>query len=285
MPRTNTVTPRSRTLAASIREVRKETGSGVRELARRIGVLPQLLSQWEYGHRTPRLEDVTAILGALGVVGHRKQQILTLAKGASEPGWITYGTPGMQLAAVIECEKAAGSIVEWSAMGIPGLLQTPAYARALFGSWSSSEHEVDQKVMVRLERRRIIVGSEPTPFEALIGEAALRERLGTPAVMAEQLRFLAEISEFRTITVRVVPARCGWHPGIPGPFIVYSFPDKSAVVYFEHLSSGAFVPDDHDVRKYRAAVKGIQAVAMSPAESSSFLIGLAEEVDRGEDWS
>jgi len=285
MPRTDIVTPRTRTLAASIRTVRKDASFGLRELARRIGISPQLLSQWELGLRTPRLEDVTAILGALGVIGERKQQILTLAKGSSEPGWITYGTPGIpqQLAAVIECEKAAESIVEWSPMTIPGLLQTPAYARALFSN-GSSEYDIEQRVRLRMERRRLIVGREPTPFEALIGEAALRDHVGSPANMAEQLRFLLEIAAFRTISIRVVPAQCGWHPGLAGRFILYSLVDKTAVVYFEHLSSGAFVPDDYDVQKYRAAIKGIYAVAMGPAESASFIARLAEEIDGAEDW-
>ncbi|MFB9687094.1 helix-turn-helix domain-containing protein [Amycolatopsis plumensis] len=285
MPKTDTVTPRARTLAAAIREVRTDAGCGLRELARRIGIHFQLLSQWEYGLRNPRLEDVTAILGALGVVGARKQQILALARGASEPGWITYGPAGVQLAAVIECEKAAKSIVEWSPMSIPGLLQTPGYARALFGSYWSSEYDIDQRVMVRLERRHRIVGADPALFEALIGEAALRDRIGSPGTMAEQLRSLVEVAGYRTITVRVVPAHCGWHPGIAGPFILYSLMDKSSVVYFEHLGSGAFVPDDHDVRKYRAAVKGVQAVAMSPADSTRFIARLAEEIDDSADWT
>ena len=285
MPRTDIVAPRTRTLAASIRTVRKDASFGLRELARRIGISPQLLSAWELGLRTPRLEDITAILGALGVIGEQKEQILALAKGPAEPGWLTYGKPGIpqQLAAVIECEKAAESIAEWSPMEMPGLLQTPAYARALFSN-GSSEYDIEHRVRLRMERRRLIVGREPTLFEALIGEAALRDHIGSPATMAEQLRFLVEIAAFRTISIRVVPAHCGWHPGLAGRFILYSLVDKSAVVYFEHLSSGAFVPDDYDVRKYRAAIKGIHAVAMSPAESSSFIARLAEEIDGAEDW-
>jgi transcriptional regulator with XRE-family HTH domain len=275
MPRTDTVTPRTRTLAASIRTVRTDAKFGLRELARRIGISPQLLSQWEHGLRTPRVEDVTAILGALGVIGDRKQQIVTLAKGAAEPGWITYGTPGIphQLAAVIECEKAAESIVEWSPLGIPGLLQTPAYARATFNAFGLTREQADKHLAARLQRQQLLAG---LTFEALVGEAALRDRIGTPATMFDQLHSLVEKAAVPTVTVRVVPASCGWHPGLAGPFILYSLTDRTSVLYFEHLSSGAFVPDNYDLGVYRAGIRKIQAVAMSPGESAGFIARLAE---------
>ncbi|WP_410667374.1 helix-turn-helix domain-containing protein [Amycolatopsis sp. cmx-4-68] len=278
MPRTDIATPRARTLAASIRTVRTDAHFGLRELARRIGISPQLLSQWELGLRVPRLEDVTAILGALGVIGERKQQILTLAKGAAEPGWITYGTPGIpqQLAAVIECEKAAESIVEWSPMGIPGLLQTPAYARATFSAFGLPRDQADKHLAARIQRQRHLA---EVSFEALIGEVALRDRIGTPATMFDQLHSLIEMAARHTVTLRVVPARCGWHPGLAGPFILYSLTDGTSVLHFEHLSSGAFVPDNYDVGVYRAGIKKIQAVAMSPADSAAFIARLAEEIE------
>jgi transcriptional regulator with XRE-family HTH domain len=278
MPRTDTVTPRTRTLAASIRAVRTDARFGVRELARRIGVSPQMLSQWERGVRRPRVEDVSAILGALGVIGERKQEILTLAKGASEPGWITYGTPGIpqQLAAVIECEKVAVSIVEWSPLGIPGLLQTPAYARATFAAYGLPREEADRRMAIRLERQRSVTSQ--CTFEALVGEAALRDRIGVPATMFDQLSQLSAQTARPSVTVRVVPAACGWHPGLAGPFVLYSFADATSVVHFEHLGSGAFVLDPFDARLYHEATEKIRALAMCPAASAAFVTQLAGEI-------
>ncbi|WIX87008.1 helix-turn-helix transcriptional regulator [Amycolatopsis sp. DG1A-15b] len=276
MPKTDIVTPRARTLAAEIREVRTDAGCGLRELARRIGIHFQLLSQWEYGLRTPRLEDVTAILGALGVVGDRKQRILALTRGASEPGWITYGPAGMQLTAVIECEKAARSIVEWSPTGIPGLLQTPGYARAMFTAYGRTAEEADRRVALRMKRAEMLAADRT--FEAIIGEAALRDRIGTPTTMFDQLHSLIEKST-RSVTLRVVPAACGWHPGLAGPFLLYSLTDGSSVVYLEHLSCGAFVLDGHDVGVYRAGLKKLRALAMSETDSQAFIGRLADEIE------
>ncbi|WP_326567137.1 helix-turn-helix transcriptional regulator [Amycolatopsis rhabdoformis] len=274
-------TPRVRTLGASLREVRLGAHFGVRELARRIGVNPSLVAHWEFGSRVPTPEDVSAVLGALGVVGDEKMRILNLARGSAEEGWIAYGRPGTpnQLTCLVACEHAAKAMAEWSPLGIPGLLQTADYARALLESTGLAAAEVERRIAVRMERRNLILGSDPLPFEALIGEAALRDTLGTPATMAGQLRALASLSERPTITVRVVPSGIGWHPGLAGRFILYTIRDSRPVVYFEHLSSGAFVADDYDVRQYRAAIEGIRKVALSAADSTALATRLAEEIE------
>lgn len=275
------LTPRIRTLGASLHEARLGAHFSLRELARRIGVNPSLVSHWERGSRVPSVEDVAGVLGALGVVGEEKRRILNLARGSAEQGWIAYGRPGTpnQLTCVVACEKAASSLVEWSPLGIPGLLQTSDYARALLESTGLAADEVERRVGIRMERRRVIVGAGALPFEALIGEAALRDTLGTPSTMAGQLRALAALSARPTITIRVVPSAIGWHQGLAGRFILYDIRDSQPVVYFEHLSSGAFVADDYDVRQYRAAIEGLHRVALSAADSAALVAELAEEIE------
>ncbi|MBB4689841.1 helix-turn-helix domain-containing protein [Amycolatopsis jiangsuensis] len=66
-------------LGAALRAARKNAHWGVRELARRVGVHPAVISSWELGHRTPKPLDVAGILGALGVVGEQRQWILRMA--------------------------------------------------------------------------------------------------------------------------------------------------------------------------------------------------------------
>ncbi|MCG3756673.1 helix-turn-helix transcriptional regulator [Amycolatopsis sp. Poz14] len=74
--------PLSNELGRALREARESAHWGVRELARRVGVTPSLISAWELGHRTPKPLDVAGILGALGVVGTEKARILYLALAA-----------------------------------------------------------------------------------------------------------------------------------------------------------------------------------------------------------
>ncbi|MPZ85373.1 MAG: helix-turn-helix domain-containing protein [Actinophytocola sp.] len=279
---TDAVTPRARALAAAIREIRERSGVSGRKLSAQLGLSHGTLSHWETGRRIPSVEDVAAFLAVLGVVGEEKEHVLDLARHAAEPNWLTVGMPGIpqQLAGVWECERAASAIAAWTPMIIPGLLQTPEYARATAVAGGLPEGEVESRVMVRNGRREVITRrNDPVMFEALICEVALREVIGGTEVLAEQLRWLGDMAKRKNVTVRVVPLGVGWHPGFAGPFVLYDFPDAPPVVHFEHYSSGAFVPDADDVQAYRGAVDRLREIAMSPAASTRHIAEVAKEME------
>src|SRR2546430_4709002 len=217
---TEGVTPRARALAAAIREIRVRSGISGRKLSGQLGMSHGTVSHWETGRRIPTVEDVAAFLAVSGVVGEEKDRVLNLARHAAEPNWLTVGMPGIpqQLAGAWECERAASAIVQWTVMTIPGLLQTPDYARAIAIANRFSEQDIESRVMVRNSRREVVTRrTNPVRFEALICEVALREVIGGAEVMAEQLRWLGDMAKRENVTVRVVPLRVGWHPGFAGP--------------------------------------------------------------------
>ncbi len=265
------LTPRIRTLGTALREARIDAHFGLRELARRVGFNPALLSNWELGQRVPSIEDVAGILGALGVVGEDKQRILQLARGSAEPGWITLGGPSEpdHLSGLLACERVATSVVEWQPLLVPGLLQIPDYARALFLADGASPEEAERQAEVRMVRRPLVVGPGAVPFEVLLGEAAVRNPVGGAATMARQLRFLADLAATSAkLKLRIVPANTGGHSGLAGRFCVYDMQASIPIVYFEHFSSGAFVLD---AGTYHAAADRIRETAMDDRASAAFL--------------
>jgi transcriptional regulator with XRE-family HTH domain len=267
-------TPRARALAAALREAREASGLGVTALARRLRMSHTQISLWENGRRVPKTENVAMVLAALGTLPEERERILALARNVRERNWLTAGVEGIpaQLAGVVECERAASTITEWIPIGIPGLLQTYDYRRAAARTDGFSENDIELRVMVNASRCEVITRRrDPTDFVALVGETGLSEVLGSTEVMVDQLRHVTEMARRPNITVRVVPLRVGWHPGWNGPFILYDFPASPAVVYFEHYSSGAFVPTEHDVTAYRRAIETISALALDPDESLSLV--------------
>ena len=109
---------------------------GVRELARLIGVLPQELSNWEYGKRIPKVEQVALLMGVLVVEPGERARLLELAKYAREPSWLEKVVPGVAPSAgtYAENEREATAIFDWEPAVIPGLFQTPDYIRALIAA-------------------------------------------------------------------------------------------------------------------------------------------------------
>jgi transcriptional regulator with XRE-family HTH domain len=280
---TSAGTPRARTLAAMLREARTKTGVSARELAKRLGITHPTIGRWESGETVPNAEDVASYLTAIGVVGDERERILSLARSHDEDDWLSSGAPGIsqQLAGVMECERTAKRITEWAPLGIPGMMQTNEYARAIIGRGDStlSRTEIETRVMLRLARRDALTRREPVEFTALVGEPAIRGGIGGRVVMADQLRQVQELSERTNVTTQVVSLAGEWHPGHPGPFILYEFDAMPAIVYLEHYRSGAFLVDEQDVRAYKAAAETIQQVALSPENTAALIADVISSLE------
>lgn len=267
--------PRARALAAALKQARLDRELSGRELADRLKLDQSYVSRIENGARLPSVEMTARFLGALHATTPECERILELARRVDEPNWLTVGIPGIpqQLAAVVESERAATGITEWSPMLVPGLLQTADYTRVIATASvivtrnRPEKHEIESRVMVKLSRRDVLTSVKPVQYDVLIGEDALLEPIGSAAVMAEQLRYLLSMGARENIDLLVVPREVGWHPGTAGPFMLYQFPDASPVIYFEHYSSGAFIPDEDEVDVYGKAVNSIRGVALSASDS------------------
>jgi uncharacterized protein DUF5753 len=119
-------------------------------------------------------------------------------------------------------------VISWyESLLVPGLLQTEAYARAVFRSRVAvyDEDEIEQLVMARIERREILHREVPPSTCFVIWEAALRDQLGGSDVYAEQLRHLREYAGMPGIAVQVLPLGRTSHAGLNGPFILLETPE------------------------------------------------------------
>ncbi len=242
-------------------------------LADELGILPQLLSAWEKGYRLPSVEDVSAILALLGIHGEKRDRIRTLARHAREPNWLASSNADIShaLTALLAFESTATKITTWSPMLLPGLLQTPDYIRSIMEASSVPIEEADKRLRIRLERQAVLTRREPVALRALIGEWAIRETIGTPAIMSDQIDHLLEISQRTNVSVRVVPAGLGYHVGLTGPFEIYEFPGAPPITFVEHIRSSAFLHESEQTLTYRQVAKMLAERALSEAASRELL--------------
>ncbi|HEV2783787.1 MAG TPA: helix-turn-helix transcriptional regulator [Actinophytocola sp.] len=280
-------TPRTRALAAALRRELDASQMGIREIARVLGRSHTTISQWQNGKRVPSPDDVSALLAVIGVTGKRRTEILNLARHAAEPNWLAVGVPGVSqgLAGVIECERTAIEIVEWSPLVVLGLLQTSDYARSILASGGTlARHEVEERVQLRLARQVALTDRKPAPVElvALIGEPALRQVIGGRDLMIAQLRHVLWATELPTVTVQVVPIGEGWHPGLMGPFALYNYDRSPSIVHLEHHRSSAFLYEEGDVTAYKVASATVRRAALSTGDSVAFIAKVINEMERQE---
>ena len=272
-------TPRARALSAALREALAASGIGVNELARRLSMSHTPISLWLAGKRVPDVEKVATLLGALHVHPDERERILDLARNAKEPNWLTVGVPGIsqQLAGAVESERTAAKITEWSPWLIPGLTQTPDYARAVVSNNGRKTADAELRLMLRMGRSEVITRSDPVGFDALIGESALLDPVGSAESMREQLTHLVELARRPNVSIWVVPQGVGYHAGRVGPFVFYEFRNTTPVVHFEHFSSGAFVHDYDNVKEYQETIETLKQLAISQEDSPAYIARIAEK--------
>jgi transcriptional regulator with XRE-family HTH domain len=269
--------PGARALSASLREVREARKFGLRELARALEVDPRLLSQWELGIRVPPVEEVARILGYLRVDRTVTNRLVFLAQHVKDPNWLDSNPSDLPaaLTAVMQCERSASLITNWSPQIIPGLLQTPDYARALLAASDIKAEEVDVRLVSRLKRQRILSGYDPVRLKAIISELAIREVVGDANVMSDQIDHLLALAVTSNISVRVLPGEVGYHPGKGGMFALYEFPSDPAIVLLEHHHASAFVNELGAIASYRKLVKLLSGKALSEEASLALLQEMA----------
>jgi len=257
--------PGSRALAASLREVRVARGKGLRELARMVRILPQLLSAWEKGQRVPQPEDVARLLGALRVDDVTYERMMRLARHARDDNWLD-STPAdlpPVLSGILEYERTASRIFNWEVAIVPGLLQTADYARALLSNSQIDLAQADYRLVARMRRQSILHGAEPVRLTAIVDEAVIRREVGSPDIMSDQVDQLLEVSRLGNVSLRIVPGDVGYHPGLAGAFVHYEFAQLPPIVYLEHHHASSFLHDDAGVGRYRTLAKLLKEKALS----------------------
>ncbi|SEP53780.1 helix-turn-helix domain-containing protein [Amycolatopsis saalfeldensis] len=266
--------PQNLFLSIALRAAREKAKFGVRELGRRIGVSPGLISNWEYGSRAPHLVDVGSILGALGVVGDEKQRITNLAR-ASGPGTVAFGIQANRdhLATTRDCEALADNINVWHPLLLPDILRIPDYSEAVLVAQGFATKDARRLATISTDSGKVIIGRDATPVTAFIGAAALTEPVGSPEIMGRQIGFLDDLAatSHRT-TVRIVPDNIGWHPGLSGPVTLFATP-LATVAYFSHHGAGSFLPDHGG--EYSGIIERLDKVAKTPLESAMIIEDLA----------
>ncbi|MFI7233693.1 helix-turn-helix domain-containing protein [Streptomyces cyaneofuscatus] len=163
--------------------------------------------------------------------------------------------------AFIAYSARAAVIREYASHAVPGLLQTPEYARALLSvghSLRDAEH-LEERVAARLDRQIRLTGPGRPQLWIILDEAVLRRPVGGSGVMCGQLEKLLRMAEEPNITVQVLPFDQGEHGALGGSLTVLVMPDGSEVAYTEGAHHGQLTEEPDEIETHRTAIQ--QAIA------------------------
>ncbi|WP_261570954.1 helix-turn-helix domain-containing protein [Frankia gtarii] len=272
---------RARGLGAELRDLRIGLNMTSRSVAASLGWSPSTLSRLENGLRGITTEDVAALLVVYRVAGPERDRLIALAREVDRPGWWETGLPGLpsQLTALIGFEAQATRITDMATMLVPGLLQTPEYARTVMVDGGVIAHEVEARVVTRLGRQAILSRPDPPDLHVILDEAVLRRPVGGPTAMAAQLRHILAMAARPSITVQVLPFETGAHLGTAGSFVLLEFDKARTIVHLEHLRSSLFVDEPDDVTPFAQARDTLARQALAPTASAKFLTTVARQYE------
>jgi hypothetical protein len=273
-----------RELGAELVRIRKAARIPGEVVARRTGWSRTKVARIEWGQQDASVTDVVHYIVVCGARLPDEADVVELASLAErkQPYWLSDKLINNSLRSLIYHESAASSSISYEPLLVPGLLHTPAYAEAQIRRESGvSDAEVRAAIRTRMERQRILQWSDPARFVFFVHEQALRLRVGSPAIMQEQLLHLVLMTALNHVTLRVIPAATGERSAFGGPFQFLEFGKHPPLVYLDHFNGGLFLEDRRYVENYQGLLPELTAVALDEGESRSFAAALADEYDRG----
>jgi transcriptional regulator with XRE-family HTH domain len=270
---------RRRRLAAELRRLRTEATLTVEEAAARL--------QWP-GSKVSRIEnrqvgvspkDLRNLLDLYQVKDRAyREELLEVGRRATERGWWQSYTGLLPaLGTLIGLEAEAATIRTYEPELIPGLLQTPDYARAVIRAAGPGDtmEQVNRGIEVRLERQEALTRTDPPPpkVSVVLNEGVLARRVGSPDVMRGQLEHLIRERDRANVVIQVLPFSSGEHPAMVGPFTMLTFLDPAdpGVVNVENVLGALALEQPEEIRAYEDVWSTLQARAASPDDSRAII--------------
>lgn len=271
-------------LGARLRKLRESVGVSREEAGYAIRGSESKISRMELGRTGFKPRDVGDLLELYGVSEDERATLLAMAGHANTPGWWhaysevipAWFTPYLGL------EQAAEIIRTYEVQFVPGLLQTPDYARAVLriGAGETGELDTDQQVSVRIRRQQILRRPSPSRLWAVIDEAALRRPIGGASVARAQLRHLIEMARLSHVHIQVAPFSSGGRAIADGSVTMLRFPEAELgdVIYLEQHTTAVYLSKPAERLYYRAVLNRLVTEAPPSADTEAILHGILREI-------
>jgi transcriptional regulator with XRE-family HTH domain len=258
-----------RAIGKQIKLLREQAGLTRKEVGERVGYGEHLISAVERGVRTPQPELLVAVdklLNAGGLLAVAKDDVVSARAKARmrHPAWFR---------GYAALEPDSIETHNFATLGIPGLLQTEAHARAIFAMRQPplSDDVIETRVAARMARQEVLTRWPRGIFSWVIDESVLRRPLGGWDVHVAQLRRLLEVGRMRGMVIQVLPLDRADHAGMGGPFILITPKGRPQQGYIEVQTSSRLITDPDEVQIMNARYNILRAQAHGPEESLALI--------------
>jgi transcriptional regulator with XRE-family HTH domain len=282
-----------RNIAAALRQLREESGKNLSEVAEDLMISTSKLSRLENAQGRPQLRDIRDLIRYYGVEdGRLGASLRQWATAAQRQGWWTdfddqvLGSVlgGFGLDAHLSYEADATVERIYTLPFVPALLQTTEYAAAIFRDMEHrSRAETSQLLAVRDRRKEALSsreGLDPLQLVAVTHESALRQAVGSPEIMRDQLDALVEASKAPNVSLHVLPFEAKPVFTMTCMYAYFEYGGvgmEQDVVHIETHAGYWSIEDQGKVAEYRKAHNTLVKTSLSEADSRIRIRSIRDE--------
>ncbi|MFH8519442.1 Scr1 family TA system antitoxin-like transcriptional regulator [Streptomyces gelaticus] len=253
---------------ARMRRLREDRGWSQEDLAGMLAYSSQHISAVETGRKPPTLPfscKIDLAFGTAGTADSFEREWRDMRFGVLLEGFPEY----------VGYEGRAVEIRLFQIGIVPGLLQTPEYARALADGdvWRGSitPEQADERVSFLAQRQEMLARARPPMMLVVMDESCIRRPIGGPEVMNSQIRKLVEFAALPNTVLQVAPFGIGERRPFNLPVNLLTLPDRSMVAYAESHAQGHVDRESTSVLPLLTAYHQLQAEALSQAASVAMI--------------
>ncbi|MET7852514.1 helix-turn-helix transcriptional regulator [Streptomyces avermitilis] len=275
-------TARQVRLGTELRRLREAAGLKAREVAGLLNSTSAQISQVELGFAGVSEERVRRLAAHYACTDEALiEALVAMATDRTRGWWEEYrGVLPPVFQDTAEIEHHATSLREVVVTYVPGLLQIPDYARAVYTYVHPDlpESELTSWVEHRMMRRTVIKGDNPVRYETLIHECALRVRVSNRSVCRAQLQQILDEIEQGHATVRVIPFDQDGFGGAGISMMYAGGPVPQLDTGLRDAPTGvAFIDAEAQLKHLRRLFLKMRAASLDPTASRDFIHRLAKE--------
>ncbi|MFC4331330.1 helix-turn-helix domain-containing protein [Streptomyces andamanensis] len=261
-----------RTFGAVVQALREHAGLSRAEFGEIVRFSKHTVESVELGRRMPDETFVDRGDAALGNTGALRRSAPFLTR--AEAGLAVWFRRWARL------EKVAVSLCTYECRLVPGLLQSEAYARAVFEGTIPllTDRKLEEQLTARQKRQKMLRERPTVPFSFIVEEHVFRRRFGDAEEMRELLDHVLEASAPRNVTLQVVPVDAGLHACLDGPVRLLETQDGRRLGYSEGQQNGRLITDPKEMRLLHQRYDTLRSQALNPKESRGLLERLRGEL-------
>lgn len=249
---------------AALKSFRKRAGFTQEALAPEIGYSAHFLASVEQGRRFPPPRFVDRCEGALDAFGTLRLMVHQLSRQRGLASWFRRWA---------QLEREALTLNTYECRLTPGLLQTEAYVRTLFGARVPplSDEELEAQVVARLERQQLLRERPNTDFSFIIEEHVFLRRTGGAEATRELIDHALDLAASRNVELQIMPMKRAVHSGLDGPIQLLETPDNRWFGYCEGQENGQFIADPKVISTLQMRYAKLRTQALTPEDSADLL--------------